>query len=368
MARGGHELRALATLVHAPVPFEECLDTSGETVHLHTDLESSPRIAGASGMKAVQPDPPSWYCNLTSLTQGLEAFPTLCKALEQACGVGSQPLLEHAPGFEGYWEAASLDPVLEPYLRWRHGLFTSAAKDASLLSMLPTSTAPAVRRIFHASVLGPETQSTGRQGGAEEERLTEWEDAADGLVKRETAQQGEERARGFSVEHLLRQGRPLAAFDVVLALREDPAERQGLGAETAEPPRSPGPASSQESRRRPREGRTRPGQNHDLHEDRALSSSRRGDQSDAAADDSSKERRDGGEANLRTPLTDQEFVSILRAAVPLAVRNYDDVHVTSACCAFLELCGVSVTELQVDLVALQRAAEYGSGQGTHGEL
>lgn len=355
MAQGGHELRALATLIHAPVPLEDCLDGSPEPARRHGD----PLSKGLGDPPRPAQDLPSWYCRLTSLTRGLAAYPTLCSLLERACGGGEQPALEQAPGLEDFWAGASLDPVLEPYLRRRHGLLTSAARDATLLSMLPPSTAPAVRELLRAAVLGPASLSTGTLPSAEEDRLNEWEDATEALVEQELSQHEEAGPRGFQVQHLLRKGRPLAALECVLAHREVAAGQQGPAAESAEILRSPGPAGGHARRRRSREGKVRA-----VHASEALDE--RGRQSDPRNGEAI-DGEESGEGRLRDPLTDEEFVAVLMEAVPLAIRAYDDTRVTSACCAFLELCGVPAAELRVDLAALRRAARQGAagdGEGT----
>ncbi|GAQ85863.1 hypothetical protein KFL_002580120 [Klebsormidium nitens] len=359
MAQDGHELRALATLVHAPVPLEDCLDGSPKPARRPSDSTNPLSEQLVDAARPTQ-DLPSWYCRLGSLTRGLAAYPTLCSLLERACGVGDQPALEQAPGLEEFWAAASLDPVLEPYLRWRHGMLTSAARDASLLSMLLPSTAPAVRRVLHAAVLGPGSLSTGALPSAEEDRLNEWEDAADALVAQELSRHEEDGPRGFQVQHLLRKGRPLAALECVLAYREEAAGQQGLAIDSAETLRSPGPVGAHAAKRRTREGRTRAGHGTEYadergHGQRWQSSPRNGEATDS---------EEGGEGRLRDPLTGEEFVMVLKEAVPLAIRAFDDTRVTSACCAFLELCGVPAAELRVDLRALQRAQRQGAAGDT----
>ena len=117
-------MAALATLVYAPAPPQQCLG----------------QVAAGEGKGD------SWQCDLEGLQDSLQwKYPTLWRALTEAVeatGGGSR----HRPseGAEG--------GVLAPYLRWREALFGSARGDTSLLEMLPKTQPKALRTLLRLSV------------------------------------------------------------------------------------------------------------------------------------------------------------------------------------------------------------------------
>ncbi|XP_022132627.1 protein DDB_G0268328 isoform X2 [Momordica charantia] len=117
-------MAALATLMYAPSPIQDCLSSSGVNRHSSSSTQ----------------------CTLENLRPLLQRFPTLCRAL-----VTSGFQQDTTSNFLG----PKLKNALSEYLHWRNGIFFSAGRDTSLLHMLPCWFPKAVRRLIQLYVQGP---------------------------------------------------------------------------------------------------------------------------------------------------------------------------------------------------------------------
>ena len=117
-------MAALATLVYAPVPPQQCLG----------------QVATGEGKGD------RWQCDLEGLQDSLQwKYPTLWRALMEAVeATGGSGRHRASEGGEG--------GVLGRYLRWRGALFGSARGDTSLLEMLPKAQPKALRTLLRLSV------------------------------------------------------------------------------------------------------------------------------------------------------------------------------------------------------------------------
>ncbi|KAG6556016.1 hypothetical protein Mapa_001956 [Marchantia paleacea] len=296
MAEAGGEIMALSTLMFAPVPLQKCLCAGSVSRH--------------SG--------PSWQCTLENLQPGLQRFPTLWRSLVVTCfghdtrGSSSGSSLK-----------AGSSGGLAQYLHWREGLFSSASGDTSLLQMMPRWLPQRVRRLLQLSVQGPaggvqmavqrgiEAPSrgtvSGEKGHAAELNLLEsqvaaWEETIQKAIEEELYAPSTEDT-GLGLEHHLRRGRALAAFNSLLGSRIQSASHDP-GSKAGHPP---------------------------------LTSSEM--------------------QILLGPLSAHEE-KLLATVAPLAIMQYENPVVVAACAFFCELCGLSANVLRLDVAALRRISEY----------
>ncbi|KAF5960350.1 hypothetical protein HYC85_001559 [Camellia sinensis] len=182
------EMAALATLMYAPVPIQDCL--SSGTVNRHSSSSAQ--------------------CTLENLRPALQHFPTLWRTL----------VFENSD--------------LSDYLNWRENIFLSTGRDTSLLQMLPCWFSKAVRRLIQLYVQGPlGWQSLAGVPAGEfplrdidffvnadehaEISAISWEAAIQKHVEELYASSLEE--SGLGLEHHLHRGRALAAFNHLLGVR-----------------------------------------------------------------------------------------------------------------------------------------------------
>ncbi|KAL6977281.1 hypothetical protein U1Q18_026078 [Sarracenia purpurea var. burkii] len=199
IAEGGGEMAALATLMYAPVPIQDCL--SSGTVNRHSSSSAQ--------------------CTLENLRPAFQHFPTLWRTLVAAC-------------FEQDTACMFGNSAFSDYLNWRENIFFSSGRDTSLLQMLPCWFSKTVRRLIQLHVQGPLGWSLGGVPTGEfpprdiyffanadehaEISAMSWEAAILKHVKEElSASSLEENGHGF--EHHLHRGRALAAFNHFLTTR-----------------------------------------------------------------------------------------------------------------------------------------------------
>ncbi|KAI7730053.1 hypothetical protein M8C21_020004 [Ambrosia artemisiifolia] len=185
-------MAAIATLMYAPVPIQDCLSTG-----------SVDRNRSSSAQ-----------CTLENLRPAIQRFPTLWRTLVAA--------------FYG-------NSYLSDYLNWRDNIFYSAGLDTSLEQMLPGWFSKAVRRLVQLYVQGPlgwqsvpgmpvEESFLLRDvdyvdNGNEQIKITtlSWEAA----IQRHAEELYDPSLEGsrLGLEHHLHRGRALAAFMHLLSLR-----------------------------------------------------------------------------------------------------------------------------------------------------
>ncbi|BBN07122.1 spatacsin [Marchantia polymorpha subsp. ruderalis] len=299
MAEAGGEIMALSTLMFAPVPLQKCLCPGSVSRH--------------SG--------PSWQCTLENLQPGLQRFPTLWRSLVVTCfghdtrGSSSGSSLK-----------AGSSGGLAQYLHWREGLFSSASGDTSLLQMMPRWLPQRVRRLLQLSVQGPaggvqmavqrgiEAPSRGTVSGEKghaaelnmlESQVAAWEESIQKAIEEELYAPSTEDT-GLGLEHHLRRGRALAAFNSLLGSRIQSGAfaSHDAGSKVGHPP---------------------------------LTSSEM--------------------QSLLGPLSAHEE-KLLATVAPLAIMQYENPVVVAACAFFCELCGLSANVLRLDVAALRRISEY----------
>ncbi|XP_071689848.1 uncharacterized protein [Rutidosis leptorrhynchoides] len=295
IAEGAGELAAIATLMYAPVPIQDCLSTG-----------SVDRNRSSSAQ-----------CTLENLRPAMQRFPTLWRTLVAAC-FGQDPIYIYiSPRSKSY---------LSEYLNWRDNIFYSSGHDTSLEQMLPGWFSKAVRRLVQLYVQGP----IGWQSipglpveeslffrdisyvdkSNEEAKISplSWEAAIQRHVVELCGPSVEESRLGL--EHHLHRGRALAAFVHLLSLR---VKKLKFEFET------------------------------------------RIQHSDASANGQSNVQSDIH--TLLSPLT-QDEESLLSSVMPLAVMHFEDSVLVASCAFLLELCGLSPNMLQVDIAALRRISSF----------
>ncbi|XP_047335346.1 spatacsin [Impatiens glandulifera] len=208
IAEGGGELAALATLMYARAPIQDCLSSG-----------SVNRQSSSSGQ-----------CTLENLRPTLQHYPILWRTLVAACfgqdiccqviGPKTRPMLGNSDLFG--------------YLDWRKNIFFSAGRDTSLLQMLPRWFPKAVKRLIQLYVQGPlgwhslTGLSTGEvllgdidylvSANMHDVSPISWESAIHKCVKEQLYASSLEKNR-IGLEHHLHRGRALAAFNHLLAVR-----------------------------------------------------------------------------------------------------------------------------------------------------
>ncbi|KAF5727678.1 hypothetical protein HS088_TW22G01374 [Tripterygium wilfordii] len=213
IAEGGGEMAALATLMYAPAPVQNCLSSG-----------SVKRHSGSSAQ-----------CTLENLRPTLQHFPTVWRTLV-AASLGQDKACNFV--------ATKTNNVLADYLNWRDNIFFSATRDTSLLQMLPCWFPKAVRRLIQLYVQGPlgwqsvSCLPTGESLldrdvdfyiNAEEHTeisAISWEATIQKHVEEELYDSSIEET-GIGLEHHLHRGRALAAFNHILGIRVQKLKSEG---------------------------------------------------------------------------------------------------------------------------------------------
>ncbi|KAG8383430.1 hypothetical protein BUALT_Bualt04G0012400 [Buddleja alternifolia] len=322
IAEGAGEMAALATLMFAPIPLQECL--SSGSVNRHCS---------------------SAQCTLENLKPALQCFPTLWKTLLKAC-FGEDPVcgnLSLKTKVSGYSD-------LLDYLNWREGVFFSSVRDTSILQMIPCWFPKAVRRLVQLYVQGPigwqsladsETEELSilrdiyyivNSSGHAQISATSWEASVQKHIEEELYAPSLEGA-GVGLEHHLHRGRALAALNHLLSARVHMLKSENQHGGQSE----------------------------------TLSSGQTNVQSDVQT--------------LLGPITENEE-SLLSSAydpvgqnnvfhaydpvIPLAIEHFDDNVLVASCAFLLELCGLSASILRIDIAALRRISSfYKSADNNH---
>lgn len=299
IAEGAGEMAAIATLMYAPVPIQDCLSSG-----------SVDRNRSSSAQ-----------CTLENLRPAMQRFPTLWRTLVAAC-FGQDPTCNYF----GSRSKVFGNSYLSDYLNWRDNIFYSAGHDTSLEQMLPAWFSKAVRRLVQLYVQGPLGWQSIPGLPVEESFLLRDVDYVDNgkeQVKISTLsweaaiQRHVEELYGPSVEgsrlgleHHLHRGRSLAAFIHLLSLR---VKKLKLEFET-----------------------------HRVHSNISVNG-----QSNIQSDIHT----------LLSPIT-QEEETLLSSVMPLAIMHFEDSVLVASCAFLLELCGLSPSMLQVDIAALRRISLF----------
>ncbi|KAH8502934.1 hypothetical protein H0E87_014301 [Populus deltoides] len=305
IAEGGGEMAALATLMYAPDPIQNCLSSGSVKRH---------------GSSSAQ-------CTLENLRPTLQRFPTLWRTLVAASfghdttsnflgpkgnNVDSLLYAVYTPG----------NSALADYLNWRDNIFFSTTHDTSLLQMLPYWFPKTVRRMIQLYIQGPlGWQSVSGLPTADtlvyrdfdffmhsdentELNAVYWEATIQKHVQEELFDSSLEETK-LGLEHHLHRGRTLAAFNHILSVRVQKLKLEGQSV--------------------------------------ALSHGQQNFQSDVQA--------------LLAPLTQSEE-AVLSSVIPLGVAHFEDSVLVASCAFLLELCGLSASILHVDVSALRRISSF----------
>ncbi|RDY05619.1 hypothetical protein CR513_10515, partial [Mucuna pruriens] len=215
IAEGGGEMAALATLMHAAVPIQSCLNSGAVNRHSNSSAQ----------------------CTLENLRPTLQKFPTLWRTLVGAC-LGQDTMALLVP-------KAKTD-----YLNWRDDIFFSTGRDTSLLQMLPCWFPKPIRRLIQLYVQGPlGCQSfSGFPTGETllhrdidlfinadvhaEISAISWEATIQRHIEEELYGPLLEE-NGFGLEHLLHRGRAMAAFNQILGHRVQNLKSEGESSTSA---------------------------------------------------------------------------------------------------------------------------------------
>uniref|UniRef100_A0A1J3EY96 Spatacsin C-terminal domain-containing protein n=1 Tax=Noccaea caerulescens TaxID=107243 RepID=A0A1J3EY96_NOCCA len=291
IAEGAGEMAALATMMCAPVPIQKSLSTGSVNRHSNSSAQ----------------------CTLENLRPFLQRFPTLWSKLVTAC---------FGEDSSGNLLRTRAKNVLSEYLNWRDSVFFSAARDTSLLQMLPCWFPKAVRRLVQLYIQGPlgwlsfSGYPTGEyllHRGVEffinvddptELSAISWEAIIQKHIEEElhhTKTEGTE----LGLEHFLHRGRPLAAFNAFLEHRVGKLKLEDQSGSS-------------------------------IHGQRNM-------QSDVPM--------------LLSPLT-QTDVSLLSSVIPLAITHFGDSVLVASCTFLLELCGLSASMLRIDVASLRRISSF----------
>ncbi|KAM7262326.1 hypothetical protein ACFE04_021403 [Oxalis oulophora] len=306
IAEGGGEMAALATLLYASAPIQNCISCG-----------SVNRIGTTSAQ-----------CTLENLRPTLQRSPTLWRTFVSAC---------FGEDTNSCFFGAKTKNALSDYLNWRESIFFSAGRDTSLLQMLPCWFPKAVRRLIQLYVqaawccakffvyfvrggpLGWSSFSGLPTGISSLDREVEfyissddhtevsaisWEATIQKHVEEElyASSLGE---AGLGLEQHLHRGRALAAFNHLLSIRIDKLKTEGQS-----------------------------------------NSSTRG-QTNVQSD----------VQTLLSPITQGEE-SLLSSVIPLAIVHFEDSMLVSSCAFLLELCGLSANMLRVDVAVLGRISSF----------
>ena len=360
---------ALAMLADAGLPLQHQIDRNGdessESDRRHTEL-------------AVDGDACGSGVSLATLRRGLETrFPTLLRALETppaAAAAYSAAQLRPTAAAEG-------ETAYAAYARYGRRLLTAAAGDVTLGEMMAavsqgdevgtegqddTSAVwlpPACRELlqlaaaecailpagdFHG-VDNDETAVAAAAAAAAAAECAAWE-----RLGRRLHPTAGESTDGFGeqLELLLCQGRPLAALEWFLQSRDGSAAEETTVAASASAvghersdDGSAAAASLPAIETTPTERLEQPAP--------PSPSSRK-------ARNKKKSAAKVSEATTTAlaALDDVDAETLRRRVEPLACLSYHRPHVVAACCALLELCGLSAWGVRVDCAALRRVARH----------
>ncbi|KAL3647014.1 hypothetical protein CASFOL_009186 [Castilleja foliolosa] len=299
IAEGAGEISALATLMFAPIPLQECLSSG-----------------------SVNRNCSSAQCTLENLRPALQNFPTLWNnTLVAACfcqdPVGSKLSLKTKTS--GYYD-------LLDYLNWREGVFFSSLRDTSILQMIPCWFPKAVRRLIQLYVQGPigwqsladsETEELSmlrdiyyvvNSSGHAQISATSWEAAVQKHIEEELYASSLEGAQ-VGLEHHLHRGRALAALNHLLSERVA----------------------------------------------RLKTDNKHSGQSETQSSGQTNVQLDL--QNLLAAITESEE-SLLSPVIPLAIEHFEDTLLVASCTFLLELCGIPAGILRVDIAALRRISSF----------
>ncbi|XP_007048161.2 PREDICTED: uncharacterized protein LOC18611704 isoform X1 [Theobroma cacao] len=219
IAEGGGEMAALATLMYASAPIQNCL--SSGSVNRHNSSTAQ--------------------CTLENLRPTLQHYPTLWRTL--VSGFGQDTTFSYF--------STRVKNALADYLNWRDNIFFSTGRDTSLLQMLPCWFPKAVRRLIQLYVQGPlgwQTLSGLPTGESlldrdidfyiNSDEQTEinaisWEATIQKHVEEELYHSSLEDT-GLGLEHHLHRGRALAAFNHLLTSRVEKLKRDGRSSASAQ--------------------------------------------------------------------------------------------------------------------------------------
>lgn len=299
IAEGGGEIAALATLMYAPIPFEDCLCSGSVMRHSSSSAQ----------------------CTLENLRPALQRFPTLWRMLVTAC-FGQDPTCNYLnPKTKEF-----VSSQLSDYLNWRDSIFFSSGHDTSLLQMLPSWFSKSVRRLIQLYVQGPlGCQSLSGLPRGEtlpvkdidylvnanekvEISAMTWETAIQKHVEKEFYASSTEES-GLGLEHHLHRGRALAAFNHLLSIRVQKLNPKNIQKVQSE---------------------------------------------------SSVHGQTNVQSNVHTllaPITQSEE-PILASVMPLALMHFQDSSLVASCAFLLELCGLSAYMLRIDIAALRRISSF----------
>ncbi|WZZ23449.1 hypothetical protein YC2023_006850 [Brassica napus] len=291
IAEGAGEMAALATMMCSLVPIQKSLNTGSVNRHSNSSAQ----------------------CTLENLKPFLQRFPTLWSKLVTAC---------FGEDISGNLLRTKARNVLSEYLNWRDSVFFSAARDTSLLQMLPCWFPKGVRRLVQLyiqvhisdlSVVGYPTGEYLLHRGVEffinvddptEISAVSWEAIIQKHIEEElhnTKTEGTE----LGLEHFLHRGRPLAAFNAFLEHRVEKIKLEDQSG--------------------------------------SLIHGQRNMQSDVPM--------------LLAPLT-QNDESLLSSVIPLAITHFGDSVLVASCVFLLELCGLSASMLRIDVASLRRISSF----------
>ncbi|GMH24506.1 hypothetical protein Nepgr_026349 [Nepenthes gracilis] len=300
IAERGWLMAALATLMFAPLPIQNCLSTGSVNRRFNYSAQ----------------------CTLENLRPALQHFPTLWRALVAAC-LG-QDTARYVRGTR--IGNVPRNSSLANYLNWRDSIFYSSGHDTSLVQMLPSWFPKSVRRLVQIFVQGPlgwQSMADLPAGEAYLQRDTgflvnedeyseispmSWEAAVQKQIEQELYSSSVE-GTGLGLEHHLHRGRALAAFNHLLGHRVEKLKSEGINrGQSGDSVR--GPANVQ---------------------------------SDVQT--------------LLASLTQNEE-SLLSSVMPLAITNYQNTVLVASCAFLLELCGISASMLRMDVAALRRISDF----------
>ncbi|KAL0378868.1 UNVERIFIED_CONTAM: hypothetical protein Sradi_3192300 [Sesamum radiatum] len=305
IAEGAGEMAALATLIFAPIPLQDCL-SSGSVNRCCSSAQ----------------------CTLENLRPALQRFPTLWNTLMAAC-FGQDPPCNNLvlkTKVSGYSD-------LLDYLNWREGVFFSSVRDTSILQMIPCWFPKAVRRLIQLYVQGPigwqsladsETEELSmlrdiyyivNSSGHAQISATSWEASVQKHIEEELYASSLDGAE-VGLEHYLHRGRALAALDNLLSARVHKLKSDDKHRGQSETPSS---------------GQTNV-------------------QSDVQT--------------LLAPIMESEE-SLLSSVIPLAIEHFDDTVLVASCAFLLELCGLSASTLRIDIAALRRISSFYKSADNH---
>lgn len=204
IAEGGGEMAALATLMYAPVPIQNCLSSGSVNRHYSSSAQ----------------------CTLENLRPTLQRFPTLWRTLVAASFGHDATSNFLSPKAKNVFGNSSLSD----YLSWRDNIFFSTAHDTSLLQMLPCWFSKAIRRLIQLYVQGPlgwqslesfpprDVDLFVNSNDHADISAISWEAAIQKHVEEELYASSL-RESGLGLEQHLHRGRALAAFNHLLGVR-----------------------------------------------------------------------------------------------------------------------------------------------------